>query len=163
VASHWYVLNSCLGRPVWPVMWVDSKQWLHTIHILRQFPAKSGYWFRPDRRRIKSESHGRMTSGLPTSIRNRVGRCGGRRDKPSPLSGVVVLQRHHHSRALGWQHSGDQKRPRSKVENQVARHCKLIMPLTVVICLVIPGALETQFRTQLDRCADPMAPHDRVL
>ena len=68
---------------------------------------------------------------------------------PQPCLGMAALRR--------------QKQPRSKVENQIARHGKLIMPSTVVICLVIPGALETQFRTQLDRCADPMTPHDCVL
>ena len=96
----------------------------------------------------------------PESRRTRGGPA---RQKPFRMSSVVVPRRHNHSRALGWQHSGDQKRPRSKVENQIARHCKLIMPSTIVICLLIPGALETQFRTQLDRCADPMTPHDRVL
>ena len=59
--------------------------------------------------------------------------------------------------------TGDQKRPESKVENQIARHYKLIVPSTVVVSFLIPGPLETQFRTQLDRCADPVTPGDRVL
>src|SRR6266849_9678543 len=58
---------------------------------------------------------------------------------------------------------GDQRRPRSKMENQISRHCELIMPSTVVVSLQIPSTLETQFRPYLDGCADPMTPRDRVL
>ena len=52
---------------------------------------------------------------------------------------------------------------RSEVENQIARHGELIVPSTVVVSFQIPGTLETQFRTYLDGCADPMTPRDRVL
>ena len=56
-----------------------------------------------------------------------------------------------------------QQRPMSKMQDQIAGHRKLILPSAVVVGLLIPGALETQFRTQLDGGADPMTPHDRVL
>ncbi len=58
---------------------------------------------------------------------------------------------------------GRDNREVSKMKNQIARHSKLVMPSSVVVSPRIPGALETQLRSQLDRTADPMAPHDRVL
>src|ERR1700736_2854312 len=95
-------------------------------------------------------------------IRNRVGARGGKRDKPSRVNSVVI-PKNHDSRDLEWWHPRRSKTALSKVENQIARHCELIVPSTVVVSLQIPGTLETQFRTYLDSCADPMTQRDRVL
>lgn len=43
------------------------------------------------------------------------------------------------------------------MKNQIACDGMLIVLATVVVGLLIPGPLETQFRTYLDRCADPIA------
>src|SRR5580698_6086067 len=51
----------------------------------------------------------------------------------------------------------------SKVVNQIAGHGKLILPTAIVVRLLIPGTLETDLGSNLNRRTDPMAPHDRVL
>src|SRR5579859_4319742 len=44
------------------------------------------------------------------------------------------------------------------MKDQIARHSELIVSSAIVICLPVPGPLETQFRTQLDRAAS-QCPH----
>src|ERR1700693_3612084 len=51
----------------------------------------------------------------------------------------------------------------SEVENKIAPHGKLIMSLTVVVSLPIPGSLKTHLGTNLHRGTDPMTPHECVL
>jgi hypothetical protein len=106
-----------------------------------------------------------LTSGWPTIHPESRRHTWRQAQQAFPDESVVVPQRHHHGRAaLEWRHSAAiGNGPRSKVENQIARHCELIMPSTVVVSLQIPGTLETQFRTYLDGCADPMTPRDCVL
>ena len=96
------------------------------------------------------------------SIRNRVGTWRQARqsfrDEHYCGSPKTALQRR--LRMMTLQRS---KMAASKVENQIAGHGKLIVSSTMVVSLLIPGTLETQFRTYLDRCADPMTPRDGVL
>src|ERR1700722_11075316 len=52
---------------------------------------------------------------------------------------------------------------KSKVKNQIGRDRKLVVPSPIVIGLRVPGTFETQLGPQLNRAANPMAPHDGVL
>src|ERR1035438_8208691 len=51
----------------------------------------------------------------------------------------------------------------SEMEDQIARYRELIVFSAVVVGLLVPCSLKSQFRTQLHRRAQPMAPHDRIL
>ena len=50
-----------------------------------------------------------------------------------------------------------------KMKDQIAGRSELIVLSPVVVGLLIPRALKTQLRTYLNRGADPVTPHDRVL
>src|ERR1700757_266162 len=52
---------------------------------------------------------------------------------------------------------------RSKMENQIGRHCELVLVPSVVVSLPVPSAFEAQFRTDLDGCANPVTPGNSVL
>src|SRR5713226_7953562 len=69
---------------------------------------------RPDSGRTGDAEVTELLPACRRSIQNRVGARGVKRDKPSGMNSVVVHQRHHHSGAIEWRHSGDQNLPDQK-------------------------------------------------
>ena len=51
----------------------------------------------------------------------------------------------------------------SKMKDQIAGHGDLVVSSAIVIRLPVSGPLETQFRAQLDRTANPVPPRNGVL
>jgi hypothetical protein len=49
------------------------------------------------------------------------------------------------------------------MEDQIAGHGELALPLSVVVCFPVPCVIEANLRPHLHGRPDPMAQHERVL